>query len=243
MSIPARKVETPDPVTAEFTLNGAPLRLDLSGVVLWRAERLLIVADLHLEKGASYAARGTLLPPYDTDATLEALHDAVLRHDPRRVVALGDSFHDTRVSARLPQAHRDRLGAMMAGRDWVWVAGNHDPVPPDGLGGDFAEQLAIGPLVLRHEPSTVRNATSEGELAGHLHPSARINVRGRNLRRRCLIGDGTRAILPAFGAYTGGLDVRDPAFAGLFDAERTCAWMLGSRAVHKVTGRRLGYGR
>ncbi len=214
-------------------LNGAAVRLDGSGALHWPDEGLVVVADLHLEKGSSFAARGSFLPPYDTRTTLRNLEDLLRRLSPRRVVALGDSFHDRKAEGRLAPADQDRLRSLVASVDWLWVTGNHDPEPPRDLGGTPCDTVAVGPLVFRHEPSKRK---SPGEVAGHLHPCAKVGARGRSLRRRAFVSDGQRCILPAFGAYTGGLNVLDAAYAGLFERARLIAWMIGETRVYPVRG-------
>jgi DNA ligase-associated metallophosphoesterase len=205
---------------------------DPAGGLYWPEEHTLVVADLHLEKGSSFAARGVLLPPYDTAATLAHLARLIDRYRPRRVIALGDSFHDQGGPARVAPDDRAALCALQRGRDWLWVAGNHDPEPPAGTGGDFAAVLALGALVFRHAPSV---DDAGGEIAGHLHPTARVAVRGRSIGRRCFAADRHRLVMPAFGAYTGGLNVRDRAFAGLFGATFT-AHLLGERRTYAFDG-------
>ena len=213
---------------ATIEVASVGLHADLSGAAYWPEQRLLVVADLHLEKGSSLAARGLLLPPYDTAATLARLAAVIARHAPRVVVALGDSFHDGDGAARLADADRAALAALQRGRDWIWVTGNHDRAPAPGIGGAFARELVIGPLVFRHEPA----ADETGEIAGHLHPVARVAVRGGTLRRRCFAADGARLVMPAFGAYAGGLNVRDAAFADLFGARRFTAHLLGDQRLY-----------
>src|SRR3954447_25931729 len=126
---------------------------DLSGALFWEQQRLLVVSDLHLEKGSSFAARGVLLPPYDTAATLGRLAAVIARHDPRMVIALGDSFHDRRAHQRLSETDRDAISALQARRDWIWISGNHDPALPSDLGGVVASEVCIGPIAFRHEPT------------------------------------------------------------------------------------------
>src|SRR5215207_5666779 len=184
---------------------------DLSGALFWQEQRLLVVSDLHLEKGSSFAARGVLLPPYDTAATLSRLSAVMARHDPRMVIALGDSFHDRTAHERLSAPDRDAMSALHVRRDWIWISGNHDPALPPDLGGVVASEVRIGPIAFRHEPTG-----ASGEVAGHLHPKARVPTRGRTVERRCFACDGERAVMPAFGAYTGGLSIRDKAFAKIF---------------------------
>lgn len=218
----------------EVSVAGASVTLAASGAAWIAAEQTLIVSDLHLEKGSAFAARGVFLPPYDTRATLEALGVAIAQWRPKRVVALGDSFHDAALDRRMADEDRARLTALVAAVDhWVWIVGNHDPQAPLHLGGEAAETLALGPWTLRHEPE---EHASDGEIAGHLHPCARIRRRGRSVRRRCFVGDGRRLILPAFGAYAGGLNILDPAFTPLF-AHTPIAYMLGDTQVWPVAAR------
>ena len=214
---------------------------DPSGVAWWGATRTLLVADLHLEKGASFARRGQMLPPFDTAVTLERLERAVARWSPERIVALGDSFHDDEAAAGLTLPARRAIGALQRGRDWIWITGNHDPSPPAGLGGDSVGEIVEGGLVLRHEPRL--GATPDepaGEIAGHLHPRAGLTVRGKHIRRSCFAASATRMILPSFGAYTGGLSVFHPAFRGLFPGRRFTALLRSERQVFKVSASKLG---
>ena len=176
-----------------------------------------------------------LLPPYDTATTLARLARLVERYAPRLMVALGDNFHDDHGPLRMSSGDRAALKALQLGRDWIWIAGNHDPNPSDGIGGRFADVLAFGPLTFRHEPS---EQASDGEIAGHLHPVARVAQRGRAVSRRCFASDGRRLIMPAFGAYAGGLNVRDRAISGLFGTLAFTAHMLGERRLFAIAAER-----
>jgi DNA ligase-associated metallophosphoesterase len=215
-------------------IRGVDLIADPAGALFWPEEGALVVADLHLEKGSGLAARGVLLPPYDTAATLLKLTHVVARYAPRLVIALGDSFHDGEGPARIAASDRDALHTLQRGRDWLWIAGNHDPRPAPGIGGQFAAMLALGALSFRHEPALDDGA---GEIAGHLHPVAVVAVRGRGLRRRCFAADDRRLVMPALGAYAGGLNVRHRAFAALFAATFT-AHVLGEHRLHAVSAAR-----
>ena len=214
-------------------LHGSAFLADPSGVLYWPDEHLLVVADLHLEKGSSYAARRIFLPPYDTSATLARLAEVVTRLAPRRVVALGDSFHDDGAPARLLPHDVQALKAIQTGRDWTWICGNHDP-SPHALSGDHAEHLAVGHICFRHHPS---KSPCDGEIAGHLHPVAIVGSQGSAVRRRCFVADALRCILPAFGAYAGGLNFLDRACAGLFHDSEPYAHVLGRGAVFTVAQR------
>ncbi|MDF2119993.1 ligase-associated DNA damage response endonuclease PdeM [Roseiarcaceae bacterium H3SJ34-1] len=227
----AAGVQERDSGESGITLAGVRLHVDPAGAFVHLAERMLIVADLHFEKGSAFAARRQLLPPYDTAATLARLAALIVRHAPKVIVALGDSFHDMRAGERIRDADRATLATLQAGREWVWIAGNHDPAPPAGIGGETCDSLAVGPLTLRHEPLP---GAAPGEIAGHLHPAARVFSPSGSVRRRCFVSDGSRCVMPAFGAYTGGLNIRDVAFAPLFPKRRPTAHVLGMRRVYSI---------
>ncbi|MEZ5839854.1 MAG: ligase-associated DNA damage response endonuclease PdeM, partial [Hyphomicrobiales bacterium] len=190
-SAAARRFDS-QPVPA--MIAGAALLLDPAGAVWWADEDTLVVADLHLEKGSSLAGRGRLLPPYDTAATLAALAGLVRRYSPARVIALGDSFHDAEGPERLAAADRARLTEIMAGRDWLWIEGNHDGGAAAMLGGSCRDEAGIGSLTFRHAPSPEDAA---GSVSGHLHPAAKVRVRGMTFRRRCFAADHERLVVPA----------------------------------------------
>ncbi len=162
------------------SVAGVTFAADISGALFWEEQSLLVVSDLHLEKGSSFAQRGVLLPPFDTTATLARLRAVIARHDPRTVISLGDSFHDREAHERLSPDNRETLNVLQAHRDWIWISGNHDPALPRDFGGVAADEVAIGPIAFRHEPTG-----AAGEIAGHLHPKARVSTRGRSVERRC----------------------------------------------------------
>ncbi|WP_198370429.1 ligase-associated DNA damage response endonuclease PdeM [Roseomonas rosulenta] len=214
---------------APIHIAGERLMLDPAGVLHWPARRLLCVADLHLEKGSAFAARGQLVPPYDTRETLSRLLPLLRRYRPQRVVFLGDSFHDDEGAARVAASERAALVHALAGLEAVWVAGNHDPSAPAGLPGLAAEAWTEGRIVFRHVPVPGRFAGAE--IAGHLHPKAAAPTRAGSVTRACFLADGQRVLMPAFGAYTGGLDVGDAAIATLFPRGGR-AFLLGAERLY-----------
>ena len=225
--------ETAPTLRSRVEVAGHVLKPLAAGALYWEAEDTLLVADLHLEKGAAYAALGMLLPPYDTRSTLSRLGKILDKVDPARVVALGDSFHRSECADNLVADDLAHLTNLQKGRDWYWICGNHDPYLPASIGGTVCATLGISGVTLRHEPSEVASAP---EIAGHLHPVARIARRGAVIRRRCFATDGNRLVMPAFGAYAGGLNVLDEAFQPLFLRRRLEAWMMGRHAVYPVLG-------
>ncbi|HUU25711.1 MAG TPA: ligase-associated DNA damage response endonuclease PdeM [Methyloceanibacter sp.] len=225
--------ETAPSLRWHLTIAGHTLQPLVAGALYWEAEDTLLVADLHLEKGAAFAALGMLLPPYDTRSTLSRLGKIIAKVNPSRVVALGDSFHRSECADHLVEDDLAFLLELQNGRDWYWICGNHDPHLPACIGGTVCGTLTMSGVTLRHEPSEDASAP---EIVGHLHPVARISRRGTVVRRRCFANDGNRLVMPAFGAYAGGLNVLHEAFQPLFLRHRLEAWMMGRHAVYPVLG-------
>jgi len=197
---------------AAFGFGGEEFVLLPSNALYWPREAMVLIADLHLEKGSWYAQRGQMLPPYDSRETLGRLADCIRATGARRVITLGDNFHDGEGPARLDPYAAGMLGTLMRALDWVWITGNHDEETPGALGAPVCAELELGGIVLRHEavPGETRP-----ELSGHFHPKMRLRVRNRHIARPCAVisrcaSRGERMIAPAFGAYTGGMDAGAP---------------------------------
>jgi DNA ligase-associated metallophosphoesterase len=190
-----------------FSFCGVELAALPAGALYWPAREALLVADLHLEKASWYARGGQMLPPYDSIATLTELAQLQAATQAREIWCLGDSFHDKEGCERLPADARARLIALTGSTRWTWITGNHDAVLSDHCGGDVVEEAEVDGLVLRHEADPREHRP---ELSGHFHPKLRLNLRGRHVARRCFVASGSKLILPAFGALTGGMDADDP---------------------------------
>jgi uncharacterized protein len=209
---------------------------DAAGALYWPAEDALIVADLHLEKGSSFARRGQMLPPYDTRETLARLAEVLDRTQASTVIALGDSLHDEGASERMATADLETLAILQEGRDWLWITGNHDSTVSARLGGHVVDELTVEGITLRHIPAQGRVTH---EIAGHMHPAARLSRLGHTIRRPCFVGNGKRLVLPAFGAFTGGLNILDEAFEPLFGHDGMQVWMMGQEGLYPIATRLL----
>jgi uncharacterized protein len=231
-----QRLDLRDATTVAITVAGKVFEGDTSGALYWPGERTLIVSDMHLEKGSSHAAKGRLVPPYDTRETLIKLAEAIDRFEPTHVIALGDSLHDLDAAARMSDDDLAVLHMIRENRTWIWVTGNHDPKIAQRLGGTVADEIEIEGITFRHEP---RPGRVTHEIAGHLHPAAKITKLSHTIRRPCFIGNGRRLILPAFGAFTGGLNVLDEAFAPVFGAEGMHVWMMGQEGLYPIATRLL----
>jgi hypothetical protein len=220
----------------EISICGKLFRADMSGALYWPNEDALIVADLHLEKGSALAKRGQLVPPYDTRETLRRLASAIDRYGASTVIALGDSLHDVEASGRIGLEEIEILQIMQEDREWIWVTGNHDPKVGERLGGSVVGDIEVEGIVLRHEP---RPGHVTHEIAGHLHPAAKLSMHGYTLRRPCFVGNGRRLVLPAFGTYTGGLNILEEPFEPLFGHDGMHVWILGQEGLYPVATRLL----
>jgi hypothetical protein len=216
-------------------IAGLAVALRPSGALWAEDARALVVADLHFEKGSAFAARGQMLPPYDTAETLRRLAVEIEATRPRSVIFLGDTLHDRKAERRLSEADHLSIVEMARGRDLIWIVGNHDKDGPSRLPGEVVPEITLGGLAFRHEP---RRGADHGWAAGHLHPCARVRGKGGTVRRRCFVTDGERIVLPAFGAYTGSLNVKDEAFDGLF-ARTPVAVVLGAGRSHPIAWGKL----
>ncbi len=211
-----------------FSFAGETLVPLASGALFWPAQATLLVADLHLEKASHFARKGWLLPPHATAETLAALIDAVEASGATRLICLGDSFHDQSGPDRLLPEARSALQLMTRNLDWWWITGNHDEDAAAALGGRVMTETRLGPLVLRHEADA---GDRTPELSGHFHPKLVIRQRGRHIARRCFARSATKLILPAFGAFTGGLDVADPALRAALPGPAEALVLDGGRLL------------
>lgn len=215
----------------ETAVHGVAAVCDPLGALYLPDAGILVVSDLHLEKGAAFARRGMMLPPYDTLATLTVLAAVISRYDPKLVISLGDNFHDRVGSEHLPDAFRTLIVEMARGREWIWINGNHDPDGTINLPGTCSDELYYAGLTFRHEP---RDGLQQGEIAGHLHPAATVRRREKSVRRPCFATDGARLLMPAFGVMSGGLDLGHKAMTGLFDKASLIAHLLGRDRIYSV---------
>jgi hypothetical protein len=216
---------------APFPFAGHELALGSARALYWPAERALLVADLHLEKASWFAQTGQMLPPYDSRDTLERLADAVKVTGARRVITLGDNFHDDAGALRLDAHCTGMLEALTRALDWVWITGNHDEALPKGFGATIVPELEIGGVILRHE---ARAGETAPELSGHYHPKLRVNVRNRHIARPCAVlgrneSGAERMILPAFGTLTGGLDAAAPEIRAALSPARSIEALMAAK--------------
>lgn len=198
------------------------------GALFWPLRNALLLADLHLEKASWFARLGQFLPPYDSHATLCAIARAIETAGATTVYCLGDSFHDRFGCERLPADARGLLTDLTGAVDWNWIVGNHDPGFADHCGGCLIDEAVIDGLVLRHE---AERGETRPEISGHFHPKLRLQLKGRNVSRRCFVMAESKLIMPAFGALTGGLDAHHPQILGQVGGKAAALVPLSDRLL------------
>jgi uncharacterized protein len=205
-------------MTRNFEFGAQNFELAGDAALYWPAQRTLLVSDLHLEKASAFAASGQMLPPYDSLSTLNEVAALVAQYQPSRIVSLGDNFHDDGGEHRLHRDAASLLKQLVAGTDWVWITGNHDRNLEAVWGGTSVGELALSGVTLRHEAMLGETCP---EISGHFHPKFRQQLRGRMVARRCFIRSPRKLIMPAFGAFTGGLDAQNVAIIRACDLAET----------------------
>ena len=217
-----RRRGTQAPMHHALFFHGETLHLRATGALFWPARQVIVVSDSHLGKSERLARRGgTLLPPYETQATLEKFDRDLETTGAATVICLGDSFDDLAAAGSIDDASRLWLTRLMAGRDWTWITGNHDPGPID-IGGSHRVELTVRPFTFRH----IAEPGQSAEISGHFHPKARLAGQSRP----CFLADAARLMMPAYGTYTGGLWSNDPALTTIM-ARDALAILTGTRAL------------
>mgnify|MGYP003134239188 CR=1 FL=1 len=212
----------------EIRFFGHDFVLHPAGILIWPQENLAVVADLHLEKASFYARHGQFLPPQESFETLRALSDQLEFCSVKKLILLGDSFHDSHGFSRMDEPSKKMLDALTARYEFIWVTGNHDKdFIPDNA--EIYHDYILQNLTFRHEavPET------QGEISGHFHPKVRFLLKGQRINHPCFIADQTRMILPAYGTLTGGMDIFLPPFDTLFTKDFT-AHILGKEQIYSI---------
>ena len=193
----------------------------------------LIISDLHIGKGAAHRRNGQI-PGYDTDNTLARLDAAISHAKPKQTILLGDSFHSQEQANSLPTYHREHIAQIATQTQLIWIEGNHDPHLPHSVPGEHCSYLSLGTLLLSHQPvyqSDHPKTLIAGQIVGHFHPKAKLQLSARNFSAKCFIHDASLMILPAFGAYTGGLNILHTDIQALFGSGQQ-SYLLHQQAIY-----------
>ena len=209
--------------TLEIDFAGQRFVLDAGLGLYWPAKKTLIVSDLHLEKATYLTQFGSPLAPYDTLDTLNRLEVLVKKYQPKALILLGDSFHDRQALQRLEDTARHQLNAICASVETChMVEGNHDLGLMTNSALTFRDAIEQDGIVFRHEPE----ASSLPQVIGHFHPKLRTSLHGHRLTGKVFAVTQSLLIMPAFGTFTGGLDITDNAFTALSGDEPFATYIV-----------------
>ena len=217
----------------EFEFGGQTFEIAGEAALYWRAQKTLLVSDLHLEKASAFALFGQMLPPYDSVSTLQDIAALCSKYSPAKIISLGDNFHDDDGEHRLAEDAAALLVALTRATEWIWITGNHDRAVSGIWGGQALDELTLSGITLRHE---AKAGDPFPEISGHFHPKFRQVLRGRMVKRRCFVKTPRKMIMPAFGALTGGLDVQDAAIIKACD-------LSAGEGVEALVATKSGYAR
>jgi DNA ligase-associated metallophosphoesterase len=208
--------------------------MDGGGILFWPARSLLIVSDLHLEKGSYFASMCQPLPVYDTLDTLNRLQIIIEKYQPEHVVALGDNMHDAKALQRMmPQdlAYLKKLCSSV--NQWSWIVGNHDKddYSTSVLSGmNFYNVITIDNIVLSHDYCQ----DVEYQIIGHYHPKISVKTKIRGVNGKCFVVTDNKILMPAFGSYTGGLDVKHAVLNTLISQEKPKYFIIHQAKIWRV---------
>ena len=123
------------------------------------------------------------------------------------------------------------LNKLSKGRSFVWIEGNHDPELPAFLPGKACTGFTLNGLYLTHQV-TADTKQRNGLISGHYHPKARVNLKLRRISAPCFIEDSRHMILPAFGSFTGGLNILDKAIQSVLTAPQSAYICHAGKIYH-----------
>ncbi|MDC8829889.1 ligase-associated DNA damage response endonuclease PdeM [Alteromonas gilva] len=208
--------------------------IDSRAALYWPEQDCLLVGDLHFEKGSYLSQYASPVPRYDSRATLEVLKTLLATYQPKRVICLGDSFHDQGAFERLIEDDVKQLQSLIDSvSEWLWVEGNHDPDIPAAIGGKvvphlmLTTQTGVG-ITCQHIPDN----RDEPKIVGHYHPKGRFIAPPRRFNGKCLVTTDKLMLMPALGQYTGGLRIDDEVLTALAPkTQRQCYLLCEGRVV------------
>ncbi len=193
--------------------------------------KMLIVSDLHFEKGSFLATSNDLLPQYDTLDTLERLNGLIRWYQPETVICLGDSFHDAYAHHRMSDALCNKINQLCESvMRWVWVLGNHDPDIAECFAGERLPHYQIDNVMLTHEPMQ----TELPQIIGHFHPKTRIKMVRSRISGKCFVKNENYLLMPSFGSYTGGLDASHNAIHTYIPKREQKKFFIYNKRIWKI---------
>ncbi len=206
--------------------------LNPDGSMLWPKESCLIVGDLHLEKSTSYIDQGNYLPPFDSLDTLSKLSNSMKKNNIKKIIFLGDVFHDSNGYKRL-KLKEQRLFDTIINVNTIWISGNHDAkFLPKNI--NSYNLYKLNEFTFSH----ISCSKNIKEISAHYHPKVTFKYMGNKISKPCFLIDNNKIILPAYGSYTGGLNISSNIFKNIL-FQKFDIYALGNKKVIKLNSSKL----
>ncbi len=212
------------------------LILDANGILFWPKYDLIVFSDLHLEKGSFLSQFANPLPRFDSSETIKRMLRICEQYRPQSVICLGDSFHDGNALNRMEVSDLQELNSLIKLiSNWHWVLGNHDPEIPEMVKGNRDKTVHVNNLLFVHEPEKISTIDGvDGQVIGHYHPKSSHKIANRKLTGKSFVCSDDILLMPAFGKYTGGLDIKDKVFDSVYKRKNAQTYMTFNRRIYML---------
>ena len=210
-----------------INFNNHEFKINNDGVLFWLEKKIAIVSDLHLEKGSSFASLGQFIPPFDSEETLKKLINFFKTHEVQTIILLGDTFHDRGALNRMSSKVKSIFDSLVENYEIIFVLGNHENKMKSAF-IKFYERYIVDDIHFLHEAVLEKKY----QISGHFHPVASLKINSKQITEKCLIHSENHIIMPAFGEFTGGLNINNPVFKPFLN-RNYYIYFLTKKSVYK----------
>ena len=210
-----------------INFNNHEFKINNDGVLFWLEKKIAIVSDLHLEKGSSFASSGHFVPPFDSEETLNKLINFLKIHEVKIIILLGDTFHDRGALNRMSSKVKSIFDSLVENYEIIFVLGNHENKMKSAF-IKFYERYIVDDIHFLHEAVLEKKY----QISGHFHPVASLKINSKQITEKCLIHSENHIIMPAFGEFTGGLNINNPVFKPFLN-RNYYIYFLTKKSVYK----------
>jgi DNA ligase-associated metallophosphoesterase len=210
-----------------INFNNHEFKINNDGILFWLEKKIAIISDLHLEKGSSFASSGQFIPPYDSEETLKKLINFLKTHEVQTIILLGDTFHDGGALNRMSCKVKLIFDSLVENYEIIFVLGNHENKMKSPY-IKFYERYIVDDIHFLHEAVLEKKY----QISGHFHPVASLKINSKKITEKCLIHSENHIIMPAFGEFTGGLNINNPVFKPFLNSNYYI-YFLTKKSVYK----------
>ena len=216
-----------------INFNNHEFKINNDGILFWLEKKIAIVSDLHLEKGSSFASSGQFVPPFDSEETLNKLINFLKIHEVKIIILLGDTFHDRGALNRMSSKVKSIFDSLVENYEIIFVLGNHENKMKSAF-IKFYERYIVDDIHFLHEAVLEKKY----QISGHFHPVASLKINSKQITEKCLIHSENHIIMPAFGEFTGGLNINNPVFKPFLN-RNYYIYFLTKKSVYKFASHNI----